>query len=624
VLAAVRADRTYVFLSEDGAKTWNRLMDVPEAKAHSLYLDPATPPADRVLYLITSASVYRTRVNQPQPEAVVLPPSVHSILHAAAGFDPVSRQTCLYLISPPKWQGGKFETGILRSRDGGQSWERLADGLERDLAGPGAQALPEFNFIATSEGHATTAYLGVVRHPQKRDGKLEDHFGVMKTEDAGNSWNWVVRAADETSPQNRTNGWIGRNYGAGWGGSPHGIGVSPVNPDVAYATDYGTAFYTLDGGKSWEQIYCRDHADGSASTSGLDVTTTYGVHFDPFNRDHLAISYTDIGFFHSFNGGKTWTQSLEGVPQDWINTCYWLVFDPEVKGRAWSVWANAHDLPRPKMFRGDFERYLGGVCRTEDSCRTWQKTSQGMPENTVATHIVLDPRSPPQNRTLYVAGFGKGVFKSTDGGQSWTAASNGLAENRNAWRLVLLPDGTLYLLVARGLRDGAVLDGALYRSSDAANNWQPVPLPPGVNAPNDLVFDPADPARMYLACWPQPVDGVERHGGLYVTQDRAATWQRIFSESAHVYGVSLGSPHSGRLFINTFNSGAYRSDDAGRSWRRLEGYNFKWGHHVILDPLNPGMLYLTTFGSSVWHGPVDGVPGSFEDVHPWGKDWSPR
>jgi len=28
------------------------------------------------------------------------------------------------------------------------------------------------------------------------------------------------------------------------------------------------------------------------------------------------------------------------------------------------------------------------------------------------------------------------------------------------------------------------------------------------------------------------------------------------------------------------------------------------------------MLYLTTFGSSVWHGPATGVPGAFEDVYP--------
>ncbi|HXK60025.1 MAG TPA: hypothetical protein PLP42_09010 [Acidobacteriota bacterium] len=405
-----------------------------------------------------------------------------------------------------------------------------------------------------------------------------------------------------------------RNYGPEWAGSPHGIGVSATNPDIAYATDWGTAYCTVDGGKTWTQVYCNEHPDGSYSTRGLDVTTCYGIHFDPFDPNHLAISYTDIGFFHSFNGGKSWIQSLQGVPRQWINTCYWMVFDPEVKDRAWSVWGNAHDLPRPKMFRGNFERYLGGVCRTSDGCRTWEKANQGMPENTVCTHIVLDPQSPRDKRTLYVAGFGKGVFKSTDGGNTWAPANTGLGTNLNAWRLVLLPDGTLYLLIARGLKDGAVIDGALYRSTDSAQSWQPVPLPAGVNAPNDLVFDPDRPSTMYLACWPQPVEGVERHGGVYMTEDGGATWRQIFREDAHVYGIALDPSNPARLFINTFNSAAWRSDDQGKNWRRLEGYNFKWGHRPILDPHDRSKLYLTTFGSSVWHGPVEGVPGAFEDA----------
>ena len=45
-----------------------------------------------------------------------------------------------------------------------------------------------------------------------------------------------------------------------------------ANPDVAYATDYGTAFYTVDGGKTWAQVYCNDHPDGSSSTSGSAST----------------------------------------------------------------------------------------------------------------------------------------------------------------------------------------------------------------------------------------------------------------------------------------------------------------------------------------------------------------
>ena len=43
--------------------------------------------------------------------------------------------------------------------------------------------------------------------------------------------------------------------------------------------------------------------------------------------------------------------STQGVPKDWMNTTYWLEFDPKVKGRVWSVNSWTHDLPRPKMWR---------------------------------------------------------------------------------------------------------------------------------------------------------------------------------------------------------------------------------------------------------------------------------
>src|ERR1043166_10220712 len=132
-------------------------------------------------------------------------------------------------------------------------------------------------------------------------------------------------------------------------------------------------------------------------------------------------------------------------------------------------------------------------------------------------------KCPPRNifgrRTLYIAGFGKGVFRSNDDGRTWKLKNQGLGGNLNAWRLVLMPDRSLYLLVARGLENGQEVDGALYKSTDGAEHWQRVALPAGTNAPNDLVFDPSNARLMYLACWPKTIKGAERFGGLYVTED---------------------------------------------------------------------------------------------------------
>jgi hypothetical protein len=34
----------------------------------------------------------------------------------------------------------------------------------------------------------------------------------------------------------------------------------------------------------------------------------------------------------------------------------------------------------------------------------------------------------------------------------------------------------------------------------------------------------------------------------------------------------------------------------------------------VPDPLHRGMLYVTTFGGSVWYGPETGDPGAGEDI----------
>src|SRR5262249_13868429 len=159
---------------------------------------------------------------------------------------------------------------------------------------------------------------------------------------------------------------------------------------------------------------------------GLDVTTNYGVHFDPFDLRHMIISYTDIGAFQSHDGGASWRPATRGVPNNWRNTTYWVAFDPKVKGRLWGAFSGVHDLPRPKMFRNrDPKTYVGGVGISEDGGDTWTPSSEGMPPAAV-THILLDPSSPPAARTLYACAFGRGIYKSTDSGKTWTLHNTGI------------------------------------------------------------------------------------------------------------------------------------------------------------------------------------------------------
>ena len=68
------------------------------------------------------------------------------------------------------------------------------------------------------------------------------------------------------------------------------------------------------------------------------------------------------------------------------------------------------------------------------------------------------------------------------------------------------------------------------------------------------------------------------------------------------------------LYATGFQSSIWRSGDRGQTWKRIRGFNFKAAHRIIPDPADPGMIYVATYGSSVWHGPAQGDPEAVEDI----------
>lgn len=255
------------------------------------------------------------------------------------------------------------------------------------------------------------------------------------------------------------------------------------------------------------------------------------------------------------------------------------------------------------MLRTDAYRDApGGVARSDDGMAGWRPCVEGLPRGPV-THLDLDPESPVDARRLLAAVFGHGVYASRDGGETWREAGAGLGANRNAWNFCR-SGSTVWLLVVRDLVRGSEKPGALYRSDDGAGSWRPVALPPGTGWPNALAIDPADPRRLYLACWPGDEGGRPRGGGLLASVDAGASWERRFDESAHAYGVSVGA--DGTIHLSTFDGRTWRSKDGGRKWAALEGIRFKWQKSVQPDPRDPSRIFISTFGAGLWWGPVRG------------------
>jgi photosystem II stability/assembly factor-like uncharacterized protein len=606
--ASTQKSRIVLIVSHDAGDTWHRLRILPETPLH-LWVDPRSPKDQRDVYVVASHGV-QARIDGVWNQRDA--PEGAEFADITAGFpDENGSAPTFYAITQD------VSPGVFLSIDGGQSWS------QSQL--PGASLRPRA--IATSLHHPGVAYVSYKSMPRVNE-LLQ---GVARTDDFGKHWNVVWSATADKESNNVQDAWIATKMTPQWTEEPLSLSVDEHDPNLAYATDLGRTLATTDGGKSWTARYSEsanhEGHDVSWVSTGLDVTTTYGYLIDPFDPKRRFILTTDIGLFRSEDSGRSWMRSVSGVPEQWTNTTYSIVFDPEVRGKMWAAMSDVHDLPRPKMWRHTpTSHYVGGICVSTDGGRTWRASSAGMPP-TAPTHLLLDPKSPVGHRTLWAATMGHGIYRSIDDGHTWSAANNGIVQqDALAWRLALASDGTLYALIARRSEDGSIGnsgDGALYRSIDGGENWAAIALPFGANAPNGLAIDPKNPKRLYLALWAratprissQPASGMKRpqvfngrYGGIALSIDGGKTWRWVLDRDKHIYDVTIDSLNPRILYASGFESSAWISRDQGQHWNRIPGFNFKWGHRIQADPEDPGMVYISTFGGGVWHISISGPP----------------
>lgn len=620
----------FFFYSMDKGKTWQK----EDCKSAIEFIYTNKYGSKEEVFIFSGESQYIFNKKSRTLVEKKLPASMNPAFSFTAGITSTDNREMFYALHHDQGQAIENEFGhseLWMSTDKGNSWKQVTDPF---ITNKPAGIKPSYSMIACSELNADQAYLVTNRYEEKKDTGFIYWYGSMKTNDAGNNWQWVWKGGGGSGQYGVKDGKGVTNLNDAWAEKAFGgeyirlmdVGVSPADGNIAVVTDWYRTMKTMDGGKSWQQVYSRRQGDGTFTSNGMDVTTTYGVHFDPFDSNHIAISYTDIGFHHSFNKGKSWSRSVDGVPSEWVNTCYWLAFDPAVKNKLWSAWSGMHDIPRGKMKRNPKWKQTarGGICVSEDGGRTWKPSNEGMGFDSPTTCIVLDPKSTPGKRILYASVYSKGVFKSTDDGKTWTLKNKGIDSNTCAFELTLTPRGNLFLVVSptpvhkNGNKGREFYPGAVYRSGDGAETWTKLPIADSVLFPNGMEYDPADPERIFLACWSdidlsdlvggdiaRSTGGNEKltsRGGIFLSEDNGNTWKQVFDEHQYVYDVTSDPFHRGRFYANTFNRAAYRSDDNGKTWKRLKGYDFHWGHRAIVDKNDPEKVYLTTYGSSVWHG----------------------
>jgi photosystem II stability/assembly factor-like uncharacterized protein len=465
---------------------------------------------------------------------------------------------------------GAPEGGVYRSTDGGSSWEKLTEGLPEGLIGKVG--------LAVSPADPDRVWAMVEANPGN---------GLYRSDDGGDSWRFLT----------------GEDRLAGRPFYYHHVNADPVDPNTVYVLNT-RLWRSVDGGSSFEMIPV-PHGD---------------VHDLWINPEDPAIfvAATDGGASVTLNGGRTFSTvynqptaefydvmvdhgspyRIYGSQQD--NTTISVPVEPRANQlRPQEGWAYAAGCETgPIAFDPDDPNVIwggcyGGIINRMDFAADTRRNVNIYPESQRVAPgdlryrfqwvapIVMSPHDP---NTVYHAS--QYVHRTTDGGMTWETISPDLTLDDPAHQRY--PGGPLI-----SDHTGVEVFGTVFALA-------PSPHEAGT------IWAGTDDGRVHL------------------TRDDGASWTDVtprgMPELATVNRIELSSHRPGRAFLavqryrlDDWRPYIFRSNDYGRSWELLtDGRNGipsdHWVRVVREDPEVEGLLYAgTEFGVFV----------SFDDGAAW-------
>ena len=94
----------------------------------------------------------------------------------------------------------------------------------------------------------------------------------------------------------------------------------------------------------------------------------------------------------------------------------------------------------------------------------------------------------------------------------------------------------------------------------------------------------------------------------YISEDGGKNWQHIGRKGRQTFGGYFHPKRTGWIYMTLTEgapgAGLWLTRDNGRTWEAFDDLPFSNIQRVVFDPSNDALMYVTTFGGSVWRGPV--------------------
>lgn len=232
--------------------------------------------------------------------------------------------------------------------------------------------------------------------------------------------------------------------------------------------------------------------------------------------------------------------------------------------------------------------------------------------------IAWDPKNV---RTLYVGCDVGGFYLSKDGGRHYERRNNGL-KNYFIQDIAVNPKNTRIILLAT--------EGGVYRTTDRGKSWRSIRngFPPvqrySFSAPIGCIqFDPIHP-NIAFAGIGRPRWGKGGAGAIYRSMDTGLTWKEVSTgqlpADAIVSDIAV-KPNNSRIILAATDHGVFRSDDGGDRWTLSnKGLDNIDCQRLAFSISSPDVIYLTVNTTARDNQPWNGGVYRSDNA---GETWRP-